>query len=91
MLRWLRGLDSPLVGDVRGLGLMIGVELSKPGTNTPDPGARKAALCAAAEHGLLLLPAGESVIRICPPLTISRSQAKHGIAILSEALRAANP
>ncbi len=91
MLRWLRDLDSPLVGDVRGLGLMIGVELSKPGTNQPAPGARKAALCAAAERRLLLLPSGESTIRICPPLILSRSQAKRGVAILGHALEAARP
>lgn len=62
------------VGDVRGLGLMIGVEIVKSkASREPDKKTRSAILCEASGRGLLLLPAGESVIRIAPPLIISRA------------------
>jgi acetylornithine/LysW-gamma-L-lysine aminotransferase len=61
----LRGVESPLIREVRGLGLMIGVELK-----------RKAApyLAALLEHGVLALPAGPIVLRFLPPLVISREE-----------------
>ncbi len=79
-----------IVGDVRGLGLMIGVEIVK-NKKTKEYGVeeRKQILCNAAEKGLLLLPAGASSIRICPPLTISKEQASNGLDILEDAVKEA--
>ncbi|MBI2578831.1 MAG: aminotransferase class III-fold pyridoxal phosphate-dependent enzyme [Candidatus Aenigmarchaeota archaeon] len=80
--------DYEIVGDVRGLGLMIGVEIVK------DKKSRKIAekeraqiLCKASEKGLILLPAGESVIRVCPPLIISKKQADQGLDIFEDAVK----
>ena len=73
-----------VIGDVRGIGLMIGVEIVK--GKTPDEAKRSQILCKAAEKGLLLLPAGKSAIRICPPLIINKRQAEHGLDILDEAI-----
>jgi len=56
-------LNSPLVREVRGLGLMIGVELKT--RVTPI-------LRALMDHGVLALPAGPTVLRLLPPLVTSR-------------------
>ncbi|MBI2173253.1 MAG: aminotransferase class III-fold pyridoxal phosphate-dependent enzyme [Candidatus Aenigmarchaeota archaeon] len=88
MLRRLNELkdEIEIIGDVRGLGLMIGVEIvENKRSKKPAPNIRSAILCKAAEKGLILLPAGKSVIRICPPLTLTRSQAEHGLDILEDA------
>ena len=61
----LRGIDSPLVREVRGMGLMIGVELRK------RSGAYLAQL---ADEGVLALAAGPIVLRFLPPLTISKEE-----------------
>ncbi len=82
-----------IVGDVRGLGLMIGLEIvGSKKTRTPSESLRNAVLCKASEKGLLLLPAGArtSVIRICPPLIITKEQARHGLDILEDAIRVVN-
>ena len=77
-----------IVGDVRGIGLMIGIEIVENKRNRRHaPNIRSAILCKAAEKGLILLPAGKSVIRICPPLTITKDQADYGIEILEDACR----
>ncbi len=62
----LRRIESPLIREVRGLGLMIGIELKQ-----------KAApyLAALQERGVLALNAGANVIRLLPPLVITREQA----------------
>ena len=76
-----------IAGDVRGIGLMIGVEIVK-NKHTKEYGEpeRSAILCKASEKGLLLLPAGRSAIRICPPLTITIEQALHGLDIFEDSL-----
>lgn len=59
----LRRISSPLVREVRGLGLMVGVELRR---------RARPYLNALAERGVLALPAGPTVLRFLPPLVISR-------------------
>ena len=82
--------ENEVIGDVRGIGLMIGVELVKSKKNKkPAVKERQKILCKAAEKGLLLLPAGNSVIRICPPLTISKNQVEQGMEIFEESVREA--
>ncbi len=77
-----------MVGDVRGLGLMIGVELVKDKKSKAyATKERDEALRIALDRGLLLLPSGESTIRIIPPLTISKASIDKGLDILESAIR----
>ena len=80
----------PIVGDVRGLGLMIGIELVRDqATRERAPLARNRVLELAFERGLLVLGAGENSIRLCPPLVISRDQAAFAVDVLEECLKIA--
>ena len=77
----------PHVGDVRGLGLMIGIELVREKVGREPAGElRDEVVEAAFERGLLVLGAGDSTIRLSPPLTISRDQCDCAIEILEECL-----
>ncbi|MET7358447.1 aspartate aminotransferase family protein [Streptomyces sp. NPDC005562] len=82
----------PVVLEVRGRGLMIGVELVEPGTDRPNPRAAAAVLEAAREGGLLIGKGGghdTSVLRIAPPLSLTVAEAEEGASILEQALRSA--
>ena len=80
----------PSIGQVRGIGLMIGIEfVNDPVTKQAAPKLRDQIVDLAFERGLLLLGCGKSVIRISPPLCISRSEVDQGLAILDEAIRIA--
>jgi 4-aminobutyrate aminotransferase len=80
----------PIVGDVRGLGLMIGIELVRDRqTRERAPAARNRVLELAFERGLLVLGAGENSIRLCPPLVITRDQAGFAVDVLEECLKIA--
>jgi 4-aminobutyrate aminotransferase len=71
------------IGEVRGLGLMIGVEFVKDKANKEaHPHLRNRVEKLAFEHGLVALGCGTSTLRIIPPLTISRSEVDEGLAIL---------
>ncbi len=87
LLRGLRSLvqDRGLVGDVRGKGLMLAVELVEPGTRTPNPAAAAAALEATRRRGLLVGKGGlyGNVLRIAPPLTLSAAEADEGRDIIA--------
>jgi 4-aminobutyrate aminotransferase len=75
----------PNVGDVRGLGLMIGIELVRDqATRERAPLLRNRLVQLAFERGLLVLGAGENSIRLCPPLVITRDQADFAIGVLEE-------
>ena len=86
----LRTLQSthPRVGDVRGKGLMIGVELVEPGSETPSPQAATAVLEETRARGLLVGKGGlhGNVIRLAPPMTLTDDETDAGLAILSEAI-----
>ncbi len=76
-----------LVGDVRGLGLMIGIELvADKKTKAPAGPARDKVVQLAFERGCLFLGAGETAIRICPPLVMSKEQADIGLDVLEECI-----
>jgi 4-aminobutyrate aminotransferase len=77
----------PLVGDVRGRGLMIGVELVRD-RHTKERATRErdAVVVAAFARGLLVLGAGKNAIRFSPPLVLTRSQAHTAIGIFDAAL-----
>ena len=75
------------IGDVRGIGLMIGVEFVKDlKTHVGDDELRDRVVDLAFERGLLTLGCGKSVLRISPPLCITRSQIDHGLEILEDAI-----
>ena len=65
----------PIVGDVRGLGLMLGIEIVRDrATKEPAPEWRDRIVTLCFERGLLMLGAGDNSLRLCPPLVISRDQ-----------------
>ena len=76
-----------MVGDVRGRGLMIGVEINKDKqSKQPVPDVRDRIVELAFERGVLLLGAGESSIRLSPPLIVSREQADVAMDVLEECI-----
>ena len=87
----MRGLqaDHPeLIGDVRGLGAMVAMELISDGdASQPNPDLTKALTVKAAELGLILLSCGVrgNVIRILVPLTIKSKHLDEGLDILGQA------
>jgi len=80
---------NPLIGDVRGKGLMIGIELTKDKTLTPAPSEAEAIREACMQNGLLVGVGGieGNVIRFQPPLVISKSQVDQALDIFSKALQ----
>jgi 4-aminobutyrate aminotransferase len=77
----------PSVGDVRGRGLMIGIELVKDKeTREPAPAVRNRVEMLAFERGLMVLGCGETSIRLCPPLVLNEHEATVALDILEEAL-----
>jgi 4-aminobutyrate aminotransferase len=77
------------VGDVRGLGLMIGVDIVRDrASRTPAPELRETILEEAYRRGLLLLGCGKSTIRLAPPLVIDDQDADTAARILDEAIGA---
>jgi len=79
MLARLRDIDSPRIREVRGLGLMIGIELK----TKVSPILR-----ALQERGVLALPAGATVLRLLPPLVIAEEDLDFVTEAISEALEA---
>jgi 4-aminobutyrate aminotransferase len=80
---------QPEIRDVRGLGLMIGVEIQADGE--PSPTLRDEIIDRAFQRGLLLLPCGPSTIRFCPPLCLTRRQVEIGLRLFQAALTAVDP
>ena len=79
----------PNVGQVRGLGLMIGIEMVRDQTTRERaPEIRDRVVNLAFERGLLVLGAGENSIRLCPPLVITRDQCDFAVDTLEECLTA---
>jgi len=74
------------IGDVRGLGLMVAMDLVKEDRRTPNASLRDAVIQAAFEKGLLLLGCGESAIRFCPPLCITAEQVLTAVRIVKTVL-----
>ncbi|CUU53893.1 4-aminobutyrate aminotransferase / (S)-3-amino-2-methylpropionate transaminase [Parafrankia irregularis] len=91
-LRGLRAAD-PRVGDVRGRGAMIAVELVEPGTTTPDPALARAVAAAAHQQGVIVLTCGTdgNVLRLLPPLSISDDLLTEGLDVLAGSLAATSP
>jgi 4-aminobutyrate aminotransferase len=89
MMAGLRDLAGkhPLIGDVRGRGLMIGVELVRDRqTKERATDERDAVVNAAFARGMLVLGAGKNAVRFSPPLVLTREQADTAVRIFDEAL-----
>ncbi|GAB4451314.1 MAG: aminotransferase class III-fold pyridoxal phosphate-dependent enzyme [Anaerolineales bacterium] len=83
--------EYPQIGDVRGLGLMIGAEFVVDGSQAKAKPLVKEIIHKAEEKGLLLLSCGtyDNTIRWIPPLNVTADQISAGLNIFSEALKAA--
>lgn len=79
----------PVIGDVRGKGMMIGLEFIKDSAGK-EPAAELVSklIHEAFQRGLLLLPCGVSTVRLMPPLMLSRDLAEEGMDILAQAIEA---
>lgn len=96
LLAGLRELQTrhPVVGDVRGLGLMVAMEMVRPGEGDgrePNPAALKAVLAASLDRRLLLLSAGSygNVVRVIAPLVTTAEEVELALGIIDEALATA--
>ncbi|MBZ3904902.1 MULTISPECIES: aspartate aminotransferase family protein [Streptomyces] len=92
LIERLRAITAqiPAVKEVRGRGLMLGIELVKPGTDEANPEAASAVLEAARREGLLIGKGGghnTSALRIAPPLSLTVAEAEEGADALERALR----
>ncbi len=88
MARWTE--RHRIVGDVRGKGLMIGVEIVRDQkTKEPAPDLRKRILDAAFHKGVLILGAGESTLRLAPPLLIDEAQAEFAVRTVESCIEEA--
>jgi 4-aminobutyrate aminotransferase len=86
MREWPRQFG--IVGDVRGLGLMLGIEIvTDPVTREKAPALRDRVVTLAFERGLLVLGAGDNTLRLCPPLIISRDQCDFALDTLEACLK----
>lgn len=93
LLARLRDLETRqhLIGDVRGIGLMVGMELVLDReTKEPASTIRDAVVQSCFHKGLLLLGCGQNTLRFCPPLVVTREQADCAVAIVEEALAEQN-
>ena len=79
--------DFPVIGEVRGLGLMIGIEFVKDkATREPYPELVNDLVQRSFRHGLLLLAAGKSALRLAPPLVIDREDVETALRLIREGL-----
>jgi len=86
MAEWPGRLD--LVGDVRGRGLMIGVEIVTDKKTKAQGGAERDRIAVAAfERGVLFLGCGPNSIRVCPPLIVTKEQADIAMDVLEESIQ----
>jgi 4-aminobutyrate aminotransferase len=92
IINGLREAAAPLaaVGEVRGKGLMFAVDLVDPPTGAPSPALATRMLEEARERGLLIGKGGlyGHTLRMAPPMNLSEAEAKEGLGILADALRA---
>ena len=79
---------SPVVGDIRGRGAMCAAELVKPGTLEPDPAAAAKVAKTCHANGAIVLTCGTygNVLRLLPPLVITREQCDEVVAALRDVL-----
>jgi 4-aminobutyrate aminotransferase/(S)-3-amino-2-methylpropionate transaminase len=92
LLPALRDLQSryPVIGDVRGIGAMLAIELVRPGTTEPDAAALSSVVRYCTERGVLVLTAGTfgNVLRFLPSLAISDELLRDALGVLEDAFAA---
>ena len=77
-----------VISDVRGLGLMIGVDFQRgDNSHAPDASLRDRVMQKCFEKGLLLLSCGESTLRFCPPLIVTEQEASTAVRLFDAAIR----
>jgi 4-aminobutyrate aminotransferase len=76
----------PQVGQVRGLGLMVAMDVIDEASRAPAPAQRDAVVQSAFRQGFLLLGCGENAVRFCPPLCISAEQVDTALSVLDRVL-----
>ena len=81
MLDKLQNIDSPLIKDIRGVGLFVGVEID------PALGTAREVCETLMQYGILSKETHDTVVRLAPPLTISRSEIDWAMERISEVLR----
>ncbi len=79
--------EYPQIGDVRGIGLMIGAELIDPDTGAHAKALRDAVVNTAFQQGFLLLGAGNSTVRFLPPLNVTIEEIDVGLDLFASALQ----
>jgi 4-aminobutyrate aminotransferase len=92
LLSGLRAISDahPVLGDVRGKGLMVGLEFVEPGSRTPSPAVATRVLEQTRERGLLVGKGGlhNNVIRLAPPMTLTSEELDEALGILGDAIAA---
>jgi 4-aminobutyrate aminotransferase/(S)-3-amino-2-methylpropionate transaminase len=83
--------DVAIIGDVRGRGAMVAMELVNPGTKEPNAAAAKSIVGYCNQQGVIALACGTygNVIRLLPPLVITDEQLADGLGVLAAAVRSA--
>lgn len=86
------GDENPVIGDVRGKGLMIGIELVRPGGDTPSSAAAVKMMEETRKRGLLIGKGGlnGNVLRLAPPMTLTEPEADEALQILAESIAVTN-
>ncbi|PXA75437.1 4-aminobutyrate--2-oxoglutarate transaminase [Auritidibacter sp. NML100628] len=81
--------DDPRIGEIRGRGAMMALELVHPQTGEPDAGLAKRVLTAAGEQGVVALTCGTygNVLRFLPPLVIDEDLLREGLGVVADALK----
>ena len=94
LMHGLRGVaeEQPVIGDVRGKGLMIGVELVEPGSDVPSALAAVRMLEETRKRGLLIGKGGlnGNVLRLAPPMTLTEPEADEALRVLTESVAVVN-
>jgi len=82
--------DHPGIGDIRGRGAMMAMELVRPGTTEPDPDAARRIVAACHRAGVITLSCGSygNVLRLLPPLVIEPELLDDGLGVLADAITA---
>jgi 4-aminobutyrate aminotransferase/(S)-3-amino-2-methylpropionate transaminase len=86
----LAGTGTGVIGDVRGRGAMLAIELVQPGSKEPNPELTKAVAAACLKEGVIILTCGTygNVIRLLPPLVITDELLNDGLDVLAAAIKA---
>jgi 4-aminobutyrate aminotransferase len=86
IMKFLKDLqtEQKIIGEVRGKGLMIGMEFVKDKKKTPHPHAVEDYIKRCFKKGLILQPAGKSTVRLLPPFTLTKEDIDSGLEIMRD-------